>query len=107
MTAFEESSFFDDELKSLSNAVVTVFGAPALDEAMTRATNAFRATLDPDAPVSVALLPCYDGHQSRISTAPDAALADVSDGLVVSARRRPGGTCDRERRRARAVRRRP
>ncbi len=59
MTSFERSSFFDDELKALSNAVVSVFGAQALDDAMTRATNACRTTLDPDAPLGVAFLPRY------------------------------------------------
>jgi hypothetical protein len=45
MNSFERSFFLDDELKSLSNDVVAVFGAQALDDAMTRATTACRTTL--------------------------------------------------------------
>jgi hypothetical protein len=59
LTSFELSSFWDDDLKTLSNEVMTVFGAEALDEAMTRATNACRTTLDPDAPLSATVLPRY------------------------------------------------
>jgi hypothetical protein len=51
MTSFNPLSFWDDELETLSNAVIATFGEQAVSDAVRRATHHCRRTIDPAMPL--------------------------------------------------------